>query len=90
MTEEAPKPKMTDRDKAEMIIKMTKEAQRVERRTGAESCVVICIFKDGTQLTFQDAGRFPMPPEDFYRVMSNSHAQDLMGQKPKSRIIKPH
>lgn len=88
MTEEVPK--MTDRDKAEMIIKMTKEAQRVERRTGADSCIVICIFREGDTLTFQDAGRFPMPPEAFYKVMGNSHEKGLLDHKPKSKIIKPH
>lgn len=85
---------MSAREKAEMIVKMTKEAKRIERRTGAESCIVICIFghKDdggGTTLTFQDAGRFPMPPDHFYKVMQQAHQQGLMEQD-KSKIIKPH
>jgi hypothetical protein len=85
---------MTAREKAEMIVKMTKEAKRIERRTGAESCIVICIFghaneQGGTTLTFQDAGRFPMPPHDFYAVMQRAHIKGLMEQE-KSKIIKPH
>jgi hypothetical protein len=86
MSEDGP---MTAREKAEMIIKMTKEAKRVERRVGAESCIVICIFRHGDQLTFQDAGRFPMPPDHFYHVMSEAHKKGMMSQD-KSKIIKPH
>lgn len=85
---------MTAREKAEMIVKMTKEAKRIERRTGAESCIVICIFghkneQGSTTLTFQDVGRFPMPPSDFYKVMQNAHEQGLMDPN-QSKIIKPH
>lgn len=83
-------PKKTDREKAELILKMTKEAKRVERRLGAEACVIICIYKEDENLTFQDAGRFPMPPEYFYRVMENAHKQNLLNTDGTSRIIKPH
>jgi hypothetical protein len=84
---------MTPREKAEMILKMTKEAKRVERRLGAESCIVICIFshenkEGGKSLTFQDAGRFPMPPDHFYHVMQEAHKKGMMANKPK--ILKPH
>jgi hypothetical protein len=85
---------MSARKKAEMIVKMTKEAKRIERRTGAESCIVICIFghkndTGGTTLTFQDAGRFPMPPDHFYSVMQHAHQKGLMDEN-RSKIIKPH
>jgi hypothetical protein len=85
---------MSAREKAEMIVRMTKEAKRIERRTGAESCIVICIFghaneQGGTTLTFQDAGRFPMPPDHFYSVMQQAHKKGLLDEN-KSKIIKPH
>lgn len=84
-------PKKTARDKAELLIKMTKEAQRVERRTGAKACIVICMFEDGNEMTIQDAGRFPMPPDHFYGVMIQAHKNGQLGHNtPKSRIIKPH
>lgn len=85
---EQAKPKMTARDKAEMILKMTKEADRVARRTGAEACIVICVFRDGNQLTIQDAGRFVMPPPQLYNTMINAHANGQLGSP--SKIFKPH
>jgi hypothetical protein len=92
MTEESPG--MSARDKAEIILQMTKEAKRIERRTGAEACIVICIFgtKDANgsvTLTFQDAGRFPMPPDHFYGVMQQAHKKGLL-DKDNPKIIKPH
>lgn len=86
------KPKMTAAEKAEMIVKMTSEAKRIERRTQAEACVVICIFREGDQLTIQDAGRFPMPPDHFYNIMIQAHQNGQLGHNaPKaSKIIKPH
>lgn len=89
MTDLPEKPKMTARDKAEMILRMTKEADRVARRTGAEACIVICVFRDGDQLTIQDAGRFVMPPPHFYNAMIQAHENGQLGA-PKSKIIKPH
>jgi hypothetical protein len=82
--------KKTAREKAALLLQMTKEAKRVERRVGAEACVVICIFKEENNLTFQDAGRFPMPPEHFYKVMQNAHKQNLLNLDGSSKIIKPH
>jgi hypothetical protein len=89
---EAPPVNKTARDKAALIVQMTKEAKRVERRTGAKACIVICMFEDEGKLTVQDAGMFPMPPEQFYNIMQQAHSNGqldhLNGKKP--RIIKPH
>jgi len=82
--------KKTAREKAEILLQMTKEAKRVERRVGAEACIVICIFKDGDELTFQDAGRFPMPPDYFYKVMQDAHKKKLLNADGSAKIIKPH
>lgn len=93
MTDTPEKPKIkTARDKAKLMLDMTKEAEHVERRLGVDACIVICMFKqeDG-QLAIQDAGKFPMPPGDLYRIMIQAHEQGLMGNKPKkSRILKPN
>lgn len=88
------------RTKAEIIVQMTKEAQRVERRIGAQSCIVICFFEDQDEeankrvknIRVQDAGRFPMPPDEFYELMIRAHQQGLMNIKPAktSKILKPH
>lgn len=86
-------PKKGVRTQAELIVQMTKEAQRVERRTGAKSCIVICFFEENGQIRVQDAGRFPMPPDQFYEVMIRAHSQGKFGEAnapKKSRIIKPH
>lgn len=92
-------PETKTRSKAEIIVQMTKEAQRVERRIGAQSCIVICFFEDMDpaanvrvkNIRVQDAGRFPMPPEEFYDLMIRAHQQGLMSLKPtKSKILKPH
>lgn len=80
--------KKTAREKAELLVKMTKEAKGLERKTGATACVVICMFEEGNELFIQDAGRFPMFPEEFYTVMINAHRQGLLGSKNK--ILKPH
>lgn len=84
------KPKPSARDRAKTLVHMTKEAKLLERRLGADACIVIAIFKDGDQQVFQDAGLFPMPPEHFYHVMSTAHAQGFMDETPKSKIIRPH
>ncbi len=83
------KPKLADRDKAELMLQMTKEAERVSRRTGAEACIVICMFKDGDQLVIQDAGRFPMPPQHFYQRVINAHKNGQLGHN-SPKIIKPN
>lgn len=84
------------RTKAETILQMTKEAKQIERRLGAKACVVICFFEEegqvnGKQITVQDAGRFPMPPDQFYDLMVQAHQNGQLGLKPpKSRILKPN
>lgn len=90
MTDTTEKPKMTAREKAEMIIRMNNQAERLGRRLGAESCIVICIFKEGKQLIIQDAGKFPMPPEQLYEAMGMAHANGALDDKPKSKILRPN
>lgn len=89
MTDDTKLPKLADRDKAELLLQMTKEAQRVERRTGAEACIVICMFRDGDQLVIQDAGKFPMPPQHFYQVVLQAHKNGQLGHN-SPKIIKPN
>lgn len=90
MTDTPVIPKKSDaRTKAEILVQMTKEAQRVERRIGAKACVVICFFEDGKQVTVQDAGTFPYPPDQVYDLMKQAHVNGQLGeQKRKSRIIR--
>lgn len=88
-TPEIPK-KSTARTQAEIIMQMNKEALRIERRTGASACIVICFFEEGKQTTLQDAGKFPMPPDQFYEIMAQGHRSGQFATKPKSRIIKPN
>ena len=87
-------PKKTARTKAEMLLQITKEAKKVEQRTGATACIVICFFEEGGEkgknITVQDAGRFPMPPTEFYEMMVQAHSKGLLDHIPKSKIIKPH
>lgn len=87
-------PKKTARTEAENIVQMTKEAKRIERRLGAKACVVICFFEKetetGTQVTVQDAGMFPMAPDQFYQVMQDAHRRGQLNSLPKSRIIRPN
>lgn len=82
------KPTMTARDKAKLLVKMTKEADMIERRLGAKACIVICMFEDGNQLTVQDAGRFPMPPDHFYNVMVQAHQNGQLDHNGPSTLIK--
>lgn len=93
MTEKPPKV-LTDRDKAELILKLTKEAQFIEKRLGAQACIVICFFENGKEITVQDAGCFPMPPDDFYEVMVNAHRSGALAPaiktKGPARILKPN
>ena len=88
-------PIKAERTKEEMLEQMVKEAKRVERRMGAKSCVVICFFEGAQEpgiknVTVQDAGKFPMPPVEFYKLMVHAHEQGLMDLKPKSKIIQLH
>lgn len=90
MVDDNPKlPKLADRDKAELLVQMTKEAKRVERRTGAAACIVICMFEDGQQLVVQDAGMFPMPPQQFYQLVLQAHRNGQLGHN-SPKIIKPN
>lgn len=90
MTDEAPPVlKRTAHQKAELLLQMTKEAKRVERRTGAEACIVICMFRDGDQLIVQDAGQFPMPPQHFYKVIIKAHENGQLGHN-SPKILKPN
>lgn len=84
------KPIMTARDKAELMLKMTKEAERAGRRCGAEAAILICVFREGDQLTIQDAGKFVMPPPHLYNVMIQAHENGQLGTPKKSKILKPH
>ncbi len=81
--------KLGTRDRAELLLKMTKEAQRVERRTGAAACIVICMFEENGQLIIQDAGKFPMPPQHFYSVVLQAHKNGQLGHN-SPKIIKPN
>ena len=91
MTDAPEATKKTARTKAELIVQMTKEAKRVERRCGAQACILICFFEDGKQITLQDAGQFPMPPDEFYQVMARAHQDGKFEtDKPKTKIIRPH
>lgn len=86
-------PKKSARTQAELVVQMTKEAQRVERRTGAAACVIICFFADDNKvLTVQDAGRFPFPPDQLYDLMRQGHINGQFGHNSpkKSRILRPH
>lgn len=81
---------MTDEEKNEIIHKMDKECKRIQRRLGAEACVVIGMFKNGDELMFQDVGNFPMPPEHFYTIMIQAHKQGKMTLTSKPKLIIPH
>ena len=80
---EFPKPIMTDEEKLAILEKMKAEAVRVGRRTGADACIVICMFQEGEKLTIQDAGKFPMPPINFYNLMIQAHQSGLMDTKKR-------
>jgi hypothetical protein len=80
--------KFTAHERAELIVKMTKEAERVSRRTGAAACVVICMFNEGSNVTVQDAGKFPLPPQNFYNLMQQAHQNGQMAtDKAKKKVI---
>ena len=80
-------------EQKKIIEKLTNYAKKLERLLGAEAVIVIGVFRDGDKLRVQDAGRFPMPPTQFYTLMQSAHESGLMDKKPPkkpSRIIKPH
>jgi hypothetical protein len=80
---------LSDAKKRLLLKKMKKEADLLERRLGAEACIVICMFKNGDHLTVQDAGKFPMEPEPFYNVMIQAHRNGQLDKiKPKHKTMK--
>jgi len=91
MTEE---PESKQRRDARRLQEIRKESELLTRRMGAESVIVIAIYKEGDQLTVQDGGKFPMPPELFYQGMSNLHTNGQLSAGPvdkrKKKIILPH
>lgn len=58
---------------ARRLREIQRESELVTRRLGAESVILVAIFKEGLQLTVQDGGKFPMPPEQFYEGLSELH-----------------
>ena len=69
------------------------ESENLTRRMGAQSVILIAIFKEGDQLTVQDGGKFPMPPEQFYAGMSDFHKNGQLvapANNVKKRIIRPN
>lgn len=84
-----PMPKLTARDKAELVVSMTKEAKQLTRKLHASACIVICMFEDGEQIMIQDAGMFPMPPADFYELVKQAHQNGQLGDTAK-KILRPN
>lgn len=90
MTEEPPETKQ--RRDARRLRELQIESEMLTRRMGAESVIVIAIFKEGDQLTVQDGGKFPMPPEVFYHGLSQLHKDGKLvapENKVKKKIILP-
>jgi hypothetical protein len=90
MTDE---PETKARRNARRLQEIRKESELLTRRMGAESVIVIAIFKEGDQLTVQDGGKFPMPPDVFYTGLAQLHLNgDLTvpENKVKKKIILPH
>lgn len=69
--------------------RLVKEADRICRKIGASTCVVVATFVDGRTVQFVDGGQFPIPPVDFYTAMVQAHAPKIM-RVPQSKIIMPH
>lgn len=90
MTEVPPESKQ--RRDARRLRELQIESETLTRRMGAESCIVIAIFKEGAQLTVQDGGKFPMPPEQFYEGLSQLHrdGQLVIPENKVKKIILPH
>jgi hypothetical protein len=86
-------PETKTRRDARRLQEIRKESELLTRRMGAESVIVIAIFKEGDQLTVQDGGKFPMPPDVFYEGLAQLHKNgDLVApeNKVKKKIIIPH
>lgn len=91
MTEKPPETKQ--RRDARRLREIQIESETLTRRMGAESVIVIAIYKEGDQLTVQDGGRFPMPPDQFYQGLSELHQNGKLvapENKVKKKIILPH
>lgn len=82
-------PKLTARDKAELLVQMTKEAKQLTRKLHASACIVVCMFEEEGKILVQDAGMFPMPPADFYELLQNAHKNGQMGNTAK-KILRPN
>lgn len=82
-------PKLSARDKAELVVQMTKEAKQLTRKLRASACIVICMFEDEGQIRVQDAGMFPMPPVDFYDLLQQAHKNGQLGNTAK-KILRPN
>ena len=78
------------RDQATLLLRMGKEAKQLERKLGAAACVLLCMFEgENGQIIVQDAGRFPMPPADFYGLIIQAHVNGQLGHNsPKLKTTK--
>lgn len=93
MSEHSEKPETKQRRDARRLREIQIESETLTRRMGAQSVIVIAIFKEGAQLTVQDGGRFPMPPEQFYEGLAQLHKNgqlSVFGNKVKKKIILPN
>ena len=83
------KPKLTARNKAELLVQMTKEAKQLTRKLHATACIVICMFEEDGEIMLQDAGMFPMPPAEFYELVQQAHKNGQLGPIAK-KILRPN
>lgn len=86
-------PETVERRNARRLREIQKESELLTRRMSAESVIVIAIFKEGDQLTVQDGGRFPMPPEVFYEGLAQLHKHGQLRvpeNQVKKKIIIPN
>ncbi len=83
-----------ERRDARRLLEIRTESEMLTRRMGAQSVIVIAIFKEGDNLTVQDGGKFPMPPDQFYEGMAQLHRDGKLGHalvnRPKKKIILPN
>lgn len=76
------------RDKAKLMLELTKEAEVVEKRLKVKAVIVIAMLEENGQIFIQDAGRFPMPPQQLYQLLIQAHTPQP--SPPSSKLIKPN
>ena len=69
----------TPERRAQVMRKISKEADRAAARIGADAVMIVAFFRHGEYLHLQDGGKTPVPPKELYERLASAHTMTAGG-----------